>query len=225
MVEISFAAALVVGLLGAVHCVGMCGGVVSLLTLTAGGGAGRLPLPRLLPLLLAYNLGRLASYGIAGAVAGGLGGVLASLTALEPLQRLASILAGGVMVVMGLYLGGWWFGLNRIERLGGGVWRRLEPLGQRLLPVTSPLQALAMGAVWGWLPCGLVYSVLIWSLTAGSALNGAWLMVGFGIGTLPNLLLMGVMATTLRQLLQQQWVRWIAGGGVVVLGLLYIIGV
>ena len=123
------------------------------------------------------------------------------------------------MILLGLYLAGWWSGLARVERAGGLLWKRIEPLGRRLLPVRSPWQALLLGMVWGWLPCGLVYSVLIWSLSAGGMLQGALLMGAFGLGTLPNLLLMGAAAGWLAGTLRQPLVRRIAGTLVILLGL------
>jgi sulfite exporter TauE/SafE len=109
-------------------------------------------------------------------------------------------------------------GLLKLERAGGLLWRRIEPLGRRLMPVRSPAQALALGAVWGWLPCGLVYSVLVWSISSGSAGRGALLMLAFGIGTLPNLLAMGVFASAVAQLFRRPWVRGLAGATVIALG-------
>jgi len=123
------------------------------------------------------------------------------------------------MVMLGLYIGGWWMGLTRVEQAGSVLWRRIEPIGRRLMPVRSPGQAMALGFVWGWLPCGLVYSVLIWALSAGSAANGAWLLLGFGLGTLPNLILMGVFAAQVGQFMRQRWVKTVAGGSVVAFGL------
>jgi len=124
------------------------------------------------------------------------------------------------MIVLGLYLAGWWSGLARVERAGGVVWKRLEPLGRKLLPVRSPGRALLLGMVWGWLPCGLVYSVLIWALSAGSLVEGALLMGAFGLGTLPNLLLMGAAAGWLGGWLRKPLVRQLAGGLVILLGLM-----
>ena len=98
------------------------------------------------------------------------------------------------------------------------MWKRLEPLGRRLLPVRTPVQALGMGLVWGWLPCGLVYSVLIWSISAGSARKGALLMLSFGLGTLPALLAMGAFAATLAGFVARPWTRRCAGSLVILLG-------
>ena len=213
--------AFVVGLLGGVHCLGMCGGIVGALTL--GQPHGSAATPHFWLLQLAYNTGRLFSYMLAGALAGGLGLLLAQAGPLEQTQKLLSLVAGLFMILLGLYLGGWWNGMGQVERAGGVVWRRIEPLGRKLLPVRSPGQALLLGMVWGWLPCGLVYSVLIWTLTAGSLLDGALLMGAFGLGTLPNLLLMGAAAGWLGGLLRKPLARKVAGGLVVLLGLMMLL--
>jgi sulfite exporter TauE/SafE len=100
------------------------------------------------------------------------------------------------------------------------MWKRLEPLGRKLLPVRSPGRALLLGMIWGWLPCGLVYSMLIWALSAGSLVEGALLMGAFGLGTLPNLLLMGAAAGWLGGWLRKPLVRQLAGSLVILLGLM-----
>ena len=211
--------AAMVGLLGGVHCVGMCGGIVGALTF-ALPPERRSSAVRMLPFLLAYNLGRISSYSLAGAVFGGVGAAaVASLGGLKAAEGSLSVLAGLFMVMLGLYLGGWWRALVRLERAGGVVWRRLEPLGRRLLPARSPHQAWWLGMVWGWLPCGLVYSVLVWALAAGSAGGGALLMASFGLGTLPTLLALGAVAARLTGVLQRTGVRQAAGALVVVFGL------
>ena len=213
--DVGFLAALLVGFFGGVHCVGMCGGIVGALTLglpeqrrNHASGAW--------PFHLAYNLGRISSYTLAGALAGGLGAGLLLLTEVRQAQQVLQAIAALFMCALGLYLGGWWSGLRYVERIGGSVWRRIEPLGRGLLPVATPMRAFMLGLVWGWLPCGLVYSVLIWALAAGSAVAGAQLMLGFGIGTLPNLLLMGVLAAKLGSFVRQPWPRRVAGGLVLV---------
>lgn len=209
------AAAFAVGLLGGVHCIGMCGGIVGALSF----GLPKTKLGPQLGFQLAYNLGRILSYSLAGALAGGLGLLLAEHSGLAQAQRGLLLIASLFMVLLGLYLGGWWPSLARLERLGLPLWRRLEPLGRGLLPLRSPLQALLLGGLWGWLPCGLVYSSLIWSLSAGGAAQGGLLMLAFGLGTLPNLLLMGLVAARLQGFLHRPWVRQLAGASVLLLGL------
>ena len=217
-VDVSFFAAFMVGLFGGVHCIGMCGGIVGALSFGLPEKE-RGSVMRTLPFLLAYNGARILSYTLAGTVMGGIGAIASHLLLFNQAQLVLQMVAGVFMVAMGLYLGGWWFGLVRLERVGGIVWRHLEPLGRKLLPVTSPSQGFALGLVWGWLPCGLVYSVLIWAISAGSAIEGALLLFGFGLGTLPNLLAMGAMAGKLSALLRTPLMRTVSGALVVGFGL------
>ena len=210
-----YVTAFLVGLLSGVHCLAMCGGLVGSLTLGLDPACRRDPL-RLLPLQLGYNLGRVTGYGLAGALAGGLGAILLQLGPLQTVQRTLYGLAGVVMVLLGLYLGGWWRRLAMAERLGLVLWRRLEPLSRRWLPVRRPSQALAVGLVWAWVPCGLVYSVLITAVTTGRPLNGALLMLAFGAGTLPNLLGIGLLAGAAARLVENR--RWPQVAGLVVIG-------
>lgn len=204
MADFGLLSAFLVGLLGGVHCVGMCGGIVTAFSLRRGGA------PPAFGFHLAYNLGRIASYTAFGAIGGALGRGL-SLTGVAQVQDGLYLLAQIVLILLGLYLAGWSSWVLVFERAGGGLWRRLQPLFTRLLPVRSLPQALLAGAVWGWLPCGLVYSVLISTLAAGGAAGGAALMLAFGLGTLPNLLGMGVFAASLKPFMQNLWVRRAAG--------------
>ena len=197
--------ALLTGLLGGVHCAGMCGGIVGALAVNTAPGRA------LLPLLLAYNAGRLLSYTAAGAAFGGIGALAVHWGAVHRVQLGLQVAAGLFMLALGLYLAGWWRGLARLEQAGAVLWRRVEPLGRRFLPVRGPGAALALGVVWGWLPCGLVYSMLAFSLAAGGAAGGAAVMLAFGLGTLPNLLLMGLAAGRAGRWLQHAGLRTAAG--------------
>ena len=209
--EISYLSAFLVGLLGGVHCVGMCGGIVSALTI---GTAPQQSTPW--KFLISYNIGRISSYTFAGLLIGGLG---AQLSTLHELQLFLKILAGVFMIAMGLYIAGWWFGLSKVEQLGGYVWKRIQPLGNRFIPVQTTMQAGMLGLLWGWLPCGLVYSVLIWTLSVSSAVEGALLLLSFGLGTLPNLLAIGFFAIGLKQFMQKAFVRLTAGMLVILFGI------
>ena len=203
--EVSFIAAVVIGLLGSTHCVGMCGGIVGALSLGLSSEI-QSSRPALAGHLLAYNLGRIFSYMMAGAIAGLIGSQFHILSSGMRLPIL-TVLSGLFIIALGFYLAGWWRGLVVLERGGAVLWRRIEPLGRRFLPVKSAPQALGVGLVWGWLPCGLVYTALVWSLTAESWLQGATLMLGFGLGTLPMLLMMGGMASQVKRLTQNIYVR------------------
>lgn len=214
-----YVAALLVGLLGGVHCLGMCGGIVSALTFSLPA-AQRAKTTNLLPLLLAYNAGRMSGYVFAGALVGGLGAAFLTVSGAQEVRQVLQIFAALFMVALGLYLAGIWAGVARVENAGRLVWRYIEPCGRRFMPVDAAWKALPLGFVWGWLPCGLVYSVLIWALSAGSALQGGLLLLAFGLGTLPNLLLMGAAAAKLSSLTRNPQVKRAAGLLVVVLGVL-----
>ena len=214
----SYLAAFVVGLLGGGHCAGMCGGIVGALTFGLPERV-RQHFPSTLPYQLGYNLGRVASYVAAGAIMGGLGVLLAGIIPIYLAQKTLLVIAALFMILLGLYLGGWWMGLARIEKIGGGLWRRIEPFARRLLPVHSPAQALVLGIVWGWIPCGLVYSMLVWTVSAGSVAKGAGLMLAFGLGTLPNLFAMGMVAGSLAHWSKDIRVRRVAGVLVTAFGL------
>ena len=230
-VEVSYIAAFLVGLLGGVHCIGMCGGIVGALCLGLGSKGGNAldikqektaqqNFKKVFPFLLSYNAGRISSYTLAGILMGGIGWLGSHLFTLYSIQQTLEIIAAIFMLALGLYIAGWWKGLANIERWGGKViWKRLEPLGRRFMPVTSYRQAFLLGVVWGWLPCGLVYSVIIWTISTQSPFKGGLLMLSFGLGTLPNLLLMGVFASTLNQFIQQPWVRQVAGVMIMVFAL------
>jgi sulfite exporter TauE/SafE len=199
--------ALVLGLLGGGHCLGMCGGLMGALTLAIPAEHKQ----RRLRLLLAYNLGRVLSYASAGLILGLAGWALGNSPGLMVMRMVAALL----LVTMGLYLGGWWHGLTRIEGLGRGLWRRIQPLAARLLPVTSLPRAMLLGALWGWLPCGLVYSTLLWAASQANAGTSAVLMLAFGIGTWPVLILTGLAAERGTALLRRRSVR--STGAVIVI--------
>jgi len=196
----------------------MCGGIVAALTAGLPRDAKRRA-RRQLPYQLGYNLGRIVGYALAGALMGGLGLVLAQHLPIENGQRFLYGVSGIGMILLGLYLADWWRGLEWLERAGAKLWRRIEPFGRRLFPVASPYEAFALGLVWAWLPCGLVYSVLIWSVASGSPVQGALLLFLFGLGTLPNLLAMGFLAGGVARYAGRPLVRRAAGALIIGFGL------
>ena len=228
MSSVSLLPIFLIGLLGSVHCIGMCGGIVSAFSVAAGP-VRRIPiaLQRVEPLasrggsligVLAYNSGRIASYAAAGAIVGGAARGAQTLVNLAQVQHVGQWLANLMLVALGLYLMGAWHGLARLESLGRGLWRQVQPLTAHLLPADTPLKMLALGGVWGWLPCGMVYSVLLTALLTGSAGAGALVMLAFGLGTLPTLLALGVVGVRLREALQQRPVRLTSGLVVLLFG-------
>lgn len=221
-----------IGLLGGVHCVGMCGGIVSALSVAPGkrrfpvavvsGSAAFSPAMAADDALrvLAYNSGRIASYAIAGAIAGGAAQGVRSLAFMSSLQIGGYWLANLMLVALGLYLMDAWRGLARLEAAGQFIWRRVQPLLKHFLPMDSLPKAFALGGLWGWLPCGMVYSVLLTAMLSGSALSGAAVMFAFGLGTLPALLAIGMLGTRLQTWTRQRKVRLASGLLVAAFGLL-----
>jgi uncharacterized protein len=174
--EAGLLAALVAGLVGSVHCFGMCGGIAGALGMAGGGRAS---------FAVAYSAGRIASYAVAGAIAGTIGAGLAGAAGLGPWLRLVM---GVVLILLGLQVALNLKLLAPLEAAGAQLWRRLAPLARRLVPPRHAGQALALGALWGWLPCGLVYGMLAAAAGSGSALGGATFMAVFGLGTAPAMI-------------------------------------
>ena len=214
MLELSLASAFLVGLLGGGHCAGMCGGIVSAVSLSLPGSRPRIGF------LLAYNFGRITSYGAAGLLAGAIGASSFFLDHVLPVERVLYALASVMLILLGLYLAGIWRGVVVLETVGGKLWRQVQPWSKRFLPVRTLPQALALGSIWGWLPCGLVYSVVVAALATGSPWHGGALMLAFGLGTLPALLAMGMAAVRMRAVLRHVWVRRLSGLVVIGFGLL-----
>jgi hypothetical protein len=197
------------GLLGGGHCVGMCGGIVGALAMQRGEAQPAWFLH------LGYNAGRIASYVAAGAIVGTLGS-LGPVAGTAPLRDALYVAANLMLVAMGLYLIGMTPLLAPIERAGQHIWKRIQPLSARFLPARSVAQAFPLGLLWGWLPCGLVYSALVAAMATGSTLRGAAAMLAFGLGTLPNLLLAGYAFARFRRIAQARAVR--LASGLLVLG-------
>jgi len=218
----------VVGLLGSVHCGAMCGGIVGALSLTpprTRAGVATIALrsaviDRASLHVAAYNAGRLASYMTAGALAGGMAQGATALTALPAVQAGAYWLANAMLVALGLHLMNAWSGVAHIERAGQLVWRHVRPQLARIGPPDTLGRMFAAGALWGWLPCAMVYSVLVAAMLSGSIVSGALTMLAFGLGTLPMMLALGLLGARLRGWLRLPAVRFACGALVLAFGVI-----
>lgn len=204
-------AALLAGFLGSAHCFGMCAGISGLFAANASASSLRSDTPK----AVAYNVGRILTYTILGALIGAVGS-----TFVDAIPRLAGPvrLAGGVLIVLvGLQVAFRWRLLAPIENMGAKLWSRVAPSGSRLFPVTSLFGAIQLGLLWGLLPCGLVYSALLIAASTADTVRGALVMLMFGLGTLPAMLATGLSAARVASFASKN--RVLAGLLIIALGI------
>jgi sulfite exporter TauE/SafE len=192
----------------------MCGGISGLFALHSSVRG----LHRQLPMALVYNAGRLASYAILGFAVAAVGSRFAALT--PAVGKPVRLIAGAIIILIGLQIAFNFRPLGFLERMGAAAWSYVSPIAGRLLPVDNLPRALGLGLLWGLIPCGLVYSMLLVAATSPRAVDGALVMVAFGIGTTPAMLLTGLGAARLAQLMQDRRTRLGAGLLIVMLGIL-----
>lgn len=169
-------------------------------------------------MLAGFNAGRVGAYTLAGAVAGTFGSAGAYAAGMLDIQLALYVAANVALVLIGLHLAGVSPALARLESLGRPVWKRIQPLAARVLPARTVLQAVLAGSLWGWLPCGLVYGMLVTAVASGSAERGGLSMLAFGLGTVPNMMLAGMALARLRRLVALRSARLFAGALVLAFG-------
>ncbi|ASJ76024.1 sulfite exporter TauE/SafE family protein [Granulosicoccus antarcticus] len=232
--DISLLAVFLTGLLGGVHCAGMCGGIVSALGMmnqkpvsralnipvkVEGGKTPEGPVRSAFSAVAAYNLGRILTYSLLGALAGGVGSVAWLMQSMLPIQQTAFFLSNLLVVLMGLYV----IGFKRIgamaESWGKHLWQHIRPVATARLTGLGFVNSVLAGSLWGLVPCGMVYAALSAALVSGGWYQGALLMLAFGLGTLPNLMLLGLSGQWLGRISRNRWVRLLAGSLIILLGL------
>jgi sulfite exporter TauE/SafE len=217
---LSLSAAFVVGMAGSVHCLAMCGGISGALGMRARGATT----PRRAATLTAcYQIGRLTSYTLAGALVGAFSGLMQGMFDLQHVALIARILAGLVLVAVGTGLLFKWRPLAVLERLGGRLWGHLAPLA-RLIPPNGVTGSLMLGMLWGWLPCGFIYSMLIFAALKGSALQSAAMMLFFGLGTAPAVFGAGLLSAQFGRFSAARGLHTAAGWLLLAFGALTIVG-
>jgi hypothetical protein len=215
----SYFVALLMGLFSALHCLGMCGSIIGSLTLSLRREI-REQKSQLLPFVLCYNFGRISSYALGGMFAGLLHHVLSLPFDEGHGHRMLQIVSALVMASAGLHIAGWFPRFAYIEKFGAQFWRRIEPYGRRLMPVETLPQAYVFGLIWGWLPCGLVYTALALAATADSVFRSTVTMLAFGVGTLPAVAGVGIMTSLLVRLSRMNKFRQVTGITLILLALL-----
>lgn len=215
--SIDYFSAFVIGLLGSAHCIGMCGGITTMLT----SAIDKQSTSNRLQLVLSYNIGRICCYALIGAIAGYTGSLAAKNIGV-PLSGLR-LIAGVFLILLGLYIGQWLMWLGKIEGIGQHIWKYLSPLSKKLIPIQNIKQAIALGALWGWLPCGLIYSTLTWSVATGNAIQGALIMMSFGLGTLPALVTMSFGYLRIKTLISNTFFKKVMAVALIIYGIFTII--
>ncbi|MDJ0880155.1 MAG: sulfite exporter TauE/SafE family protein [Gammaproteobacteria bacterium] len=218
MLIASLLSALLMGLIGSTHCVGMCGGIISTLSTNFSGQSQG----HSFSIQLFYNLGRISTYSFFGLMIGFFSSKLMEL--LPDPHAFSMKIAGVFFILLGLYISQLLNSFKYFEAAGQKLWVKIEPFGRHYLPAQTPFAALKLGLVWGWLPCGLVYSALALAMTQLNPLHSALTMFAFGLGTLPTLLLIGHFAQNVKNILQNKRVRIILGLILIVYGITQILG-
>lgn len=214
----SYFFAFVMGIFSSLHCLGMCGSIIGTLTLSLKPEI-RQNKRLLFPFILNYNLGRIFSYTTAGAIAGALHYVFSAGIGTTETYRLMQLLSALIMAGAGLYIAGWFPRFAYIEKLGSRFWKQIEPFGRKLMPVKTRFQAFLFGTVWGWLPCGLVYTSLALAAVSGDIIQSSITMLAFGMGTLPAVMGVGIMTGVMVKLAQAQRFKMAIGVVFIVLAI------
>lgn len=206
----SYLMAFIMGLFSSMHCIGMCGSIIGTLTLSLDQKI-RTNKAKLFWFVLNYNVGRILSYTLAGTI----GGFLAAFI-IQPFgnylgYRALQLISALVIFCSGLYIAGWFPRFAYIEKIGVTLWKRVEPFGRKLIPVKTRVNALLFGMIWGWLPCGLVYTSLALAISTGDTVRSALTMLAFGFGTLPAVLGVGIIAQISINSLRRPYVKQIIG--------------
>ena len=214
---VSLSAAFAVGIAGSVHCLAMCGGIAGALGMRASATT-RAPL-----ISASYQIGRIGSYTLAGAIVGACSGLIQDLFDPDHVVLVARSLAGLVLIGVGLSVLRRWRPMAGLERLGGRLWRHAAPLA-RAIPPQGVVGAILLGMLWGWLPCGFIYSMLIFAALKGGALQAAAMMLCFGLGTAPAVLGAALAATHARRFAWARGLNTAAGWLLLAFGAITIAG-
>lgn len=213
---ITLSAALLAGIAGSAHCFAMCGSLAGafgmrarVIGANARGAFGN---------ALSYHVGRLSGYTLAGAICGLLGATLQAVLDLARIGSWLRIASGVLLLLIALRMLSPWNPLRWLETLGAAFWRSLQPLTQKTGALNGRAQALALGFLWGWLPCGLVYSMLLFAALSGNVFQGGAILLAFGLGTLPAMLTSTVLASQVQRLLRNRWSRLASGILLLLLG-------
>jgi len=205
--------AFITGFLGSGHCLGMCGGIVTALSLSDSGQRGGVSFH------LLYNIGRIITYGLIGLLVGWLGSLMAYTASFEGVSRGLLVFSDLLIIAIGLGTVGAFRRFNIMRLEFAGPLKTLTIGVRRLRQLPKKLAALPLGLIFGFLPCGFLYAMAITAAQTTSPASASLVMVSFGFGTVPALLLFGSAAHWLSNR-ARGWMLRGAGMMVALMGLL-----
>ena len=222
-------AAFLAGILGSIHCIGMCGGIAC----SAGYINGNKnknqheikfveKKPSAFINTLKFNLGRILSYAILGGLFAYLGHHIIHLSDSRTILRYFRYFSALLIALIGFkYL----FDFKLIDHLEKGGYKLWSWLKAKLKinNYLSSSSLISLGMVWGLLPCGLIYTMLITASSAGTVWGGALIMFVFGLGTLPAMLSISSIANSLKENANVQWMKTVFGVTLLMLALFLVI--
>jgi sulfite exporter TauE/SafE len=208
--------AFLMGLLGGVHCLGMCGAVAGILTANLSPEVRQKP-GKAVSYQFVYNFGRVFTYILMGVIFASFSYILASQIGMGVFEKFMRIFAAVMMIFIGLFIAGFSNKIQIIEKLGQKLWAKIQPKTQKYLPIKNYRHAFVFGLLWGNIPCGLVYAALVLTLTA-SPIEGGLIMLFFGLGTMPSMLAVGGFGFALTRFIKDNLVQKIAGILVIIMG-------
>jgi len=215
--ELTLLAALTAGLVGSSHCVAMCGGIAAALGVSARQSGTTTAKSSVYVLL--FSLGRVTGYTLIGALAGLAGQGVAASIDIGFWALITRMATGLLLIAIGLQVAFHLRLLAAVERSGSWLWVRLAPLARRFLPPRRVDHAFALGFLWGWLPCGLVYSMVLMAMLVGDWRLSALLMAAFGIGTMPAMAAMGLASSRLKPPARDATLKRLAGLALIIFGI------
>ncbi len=215
---ITVTACFFIGLMSALHCLGMCGGISTLLSF---GTDANVPDRRFKSVIISavYNIGRIFSYAVIGLMVGLISKLSVQKIFVANGHVYLQLLSSLMLIMIALHLLGWFSKLSVLEKIGGLLWKKIQSIAKIFLPIDSLLKAFLIGSLWGWLPCGLVYSVLLLAATASEPVESMIYMLSFGLGTLPAMMLVSVASQGFRAKLKDSKVRYVFSMFIILLAL------
>lgn len=208
-IDISYFIAILTGILSSTHCIGMCGGVVIFLSISSNNNKN---------FYYIYNFGRIISYFTIGIVSGIIGILINDF--FNKILLFLKLISNLAIINIGIYIIYNSKTLLFLEKLGFIAWNKIYKYINLFFPIKNVLQAIIIGFIWGFIPCGIVYNVLIWTINCGSIIKSSFLMLLFGIGTLPAMLLTGHSAILYKKAINNKLIKKILGFLLIFLGVI-----